>query len=30
MFDIYTNEKMIDKKLDAQQLKHPTIVAPIE
>jgi ABC-type nitrate/sulfonate/bicarbonate transport system substrate-binding protein len=30
MFDIYTNEKMIEKKLDAKALKHPTIVAPIE
>src|SRR3989440_7217856 len=30
MFDVYTDTKMIDKKLDAMQLKHPTIVAPIE
>ena len=30
MFDVYTNEKMIGKKLDAMQLKHPSIVAPLE
>src|SRR2546423_6140760 len=30
MFDVYTEQKMIDKKLDAMALKHPTIVAPIE
>ena len=30
MFDVYTDTKMIDKKLDAKALKHPTIVAPIE
>jgi ABC-type nitrate/sulfonate/bicarbonate transport system substrate-binding protein len=30
MLDVYTAEKMIDKKLDASKLKHPTIVAPIE
>ncbi len=30
MFDIYTNEKMIDKKLDASALRHPTIHAPME
>lgn len=30
MFDIYTNEKMIDKKLDANALRHPTIHAPME
>ena len=30
MFDVYTNEKMIEKKLDANALKHPGIVAPIE
>ena len=30
MFDIYTNEKMIEKKLDANTLKKPGIVAPIE
>jgi ABC-type nitrate/sulfonate/bicarbonate transport system substrate-binding protein len=30
MFDVYTNEKMIEKKLDASKLKHPTIVAPLE
>jgi len=30
MFDIYTNEKMIDKKLDATTLRHPTIHAPME
>src|SRR4051812_30243100 len=30
MFDIYTAEKMIEKKLDAGTLKHPGIVAPIE
>jgi len=30
MFDVYTNEKMLGKKLDAMQLKHPSIVAPIE
>ena len=30
MFDVYSNEKMIDKKLDAMQLKHPSIVAPME
>ena len=30
MFDVYTDTKMIDKKLDAMSLKHPTIVAPIE
>ena len=30
MFDVYTAEKMLEKKLDANTLKHPTIVAPIE
>jgi ABC-type nitrate/sulfonate/bicarbonate transport system substrate-binding protein len=30
MFDVYTEQKMIDKKLNASTLKHPTIVAPIE
>jgi len=30
MFDVYTNEKMLSKKLDAMQLKHPSIVAPLE
>jgi len=30
MFDIYTSEKMIDKKLDASALRHPTIHAPME
>ena len=30
MFDVYTNEKMIEKKLDANALKHPSVVAPIE
>ena len=30
MFDVYTTEKLIDKKLDASTLKHPSIVAPIE
>ena len=30
MFDIYTNEKMIEKKLDANALKKPGIVAPLE
>ena len=30
MFDVYTDTKMIDKKLDTKSLKHPTIVAPIE
>jgi len=30
MFDVYTAEKMLEKKLDANALKHPTIVAPIE
>jgi sulfonate transport system substrate-binding protein len=30
MFDVYTDNKMIDKKLDANALKHPTVVAPIE
>jgi len=30
MFDVYTAEKMIEKKLDAGTLKHPSIVAPIE
>jgi ABC-type nitrate/sulfonate/bicarbonate transport system substrate-binding protein len=30
MFDVYTQEKMIEKKLDANTLKHPRIVAPIE
>jgi hypothetical protein len=30
MFDVYTDNKMIDKKLDANMLKHPTVVAPIE
>jgi hypothetical protein len=30
MFDVYTNEKMIEKKLDAKTLKHPSIVAPME
>ena len=30
MFDVYTNEKMLSKKLDAGTLKHPSVVAPIE
>jgi ABC-type nitrate/sulfonate/bicarbonate transport system substrate-binding protein len=30
MFDVYTDTKMIDKKLDAKTLKHPTIAAPLE
>jgi len=30
MFDVYTNEKMIAKKLDAKTLRHPTIHAPME
>ena len=30
MFDVYTEQKMIDKKLNAGALKHPQIVAPIE
>jgi len=30
MFDVYTNEKMLEKKLDANALKHPTIHAPME
>jgi ABC-type nitrate/sulfonate/bicarbonate transport system substrate-binding protein len=30
MFDVYTDEKMLSKKLDASKLKHPSIVAPIE
>jgi ABC-type nitrate/sulfonate/bicarbonate transport system substrate-binding protein len=30
MFDVYAAEKMIDRKLDAGTLKHPTIVAPME
>ena len=30
MFDVYTDTKMIDKKLDAMSLKHPAVVAPIE
>jgi ABC-type nitrate/sulfonate/bicarbonate transport system substrate-binding protein len=30
MFDIYTTEKMISKKLDASTLRHPTIHAPME
>ncbi len=30
MFDVYTDNKMIDKKLDANVLRHPTVVAPIE
>jgi len=30
MFDVYTNEKMIDRKLDANVLRHPTIHAPME
>jgi ABC-type nitrate/sulfonate/bicarbonate transport system substrate-binding protein len=30
MFDVYTDNKMIDKKLDANALKHPSVVAPIE
>jgi ABC-type nitrate/sulfonate/bicarbonate transport system substrate-binding protein len=30
MFDVYTAEKMIPKKLDAGTLKHPTIHAPME
>ena len=30
MFDVYTDTKMIDKKLNAMSLKHPTVVAPIE
>jgi ABC-type nitrate/sulfonate/bicarbonate transport system substrate-binding protein len=30
MFDVYTAEKMIPKKLDASTLRHPSVVAPIE
>jgi ABC-type nitrate/sulfonate/bicarbonate transport system substrate-binding protein len=30
MFDVYTDTRMIDKKLDARTLKHPSIVAPME
>ncbi len=30
MFDIYTDNKMIPKKLDAMTLKNPKIVAPME
>ena len=30
MFDVYTNEKMLSRKLDANSLKHPSVVAPIE
>ena len=30
MFDVYTNEKMIEKKLDAGALKKDGIVAPLE
>jgi ABC-type nitrate/sulfonate/bicarbonate transport system substrate-binding protein len=30
MFDVYTDNKMIDKKLDAGALKHRSVVAPIE
>ena len=30
MFDVYSDTKMIDRKLDAKTLRHPTIVAPIE
>ncbi len=30
MFDVYTDNKMIPKKLDASALKNPKIVAPME
>jgi ABC-type nitrate/sulfonate/bicarbonate transport system substrate-binding protein len=30
MFDVYTDAKMLPKKLDASTLKHPKIVAPME
>jgi ABC-type nitrate/sulfonate/bicarbonate transport system substrate-binding protein len=30
MLDVYTETGMINKKLDANQFKHPTVVAPIE
>lgn len=30
MFDIYTDNNMINKKLDASVLKHPKIVAPMQ
>jgi ABC-type nitrate/sulfonate/bicarbonate transport system substrate-binding protein len=30
MFDVYTDAKMLPKKLDASVLKHPKIVAPME
>ncbi len=30
MFDVYTDNKMLPKKLDASGLKHPKIVAPME
>jgi ABC-type nitrate/sulfonate/bicarbonate transport system substrate-binding protein len=30
MFDVYTDNKMLPKKLDASVLKHPKIVAPME
>ena len=30
MFDVYTENKMLPKKLDASTLKHPKIVAPMQ
>jgi hypothetical protein len=30
MFDVYTDNKMIAKKLDASTLKNPKVVAPME
>jgi ABC-type nitrate/sulfonate/bicarbonate transport system substrate-binding protein len=30
MFDVYTDNKMLPKKLDASVLRHPKIVAPME
>ncbi len=30
MFDVYTDAKMLPKKLDASTLKHPKIVAPMQ
>jgi ABC-type nitrate/sulfonate/bicarbonate transport system substrate-binding protein len=30
MFDVYTDAKMLPKRLDASVLKHPKIVAPME
>jgi len=30
LFDVYTDAKMLPRKLDASALKHPKIIAPMQ